>query len=148
MTYRAITSFWLASLLCLGSLACGSSEPVLNAAEERVLIEEAIDRHLAKRSDLDFSSMGVTVSTVNLIDDDKAEAVVQFQMGEAAASSIEMTYDLLRADGMWEVNGPPKGVGVGQSGQIPAPANGTMPPNHPDVGGTSQPLPSGHPQVN
>jgi hypothetical protein len=149
MTYRAISSFWIGLLLCAGSFACGSAEPTLNSAEERVLIEEAVNRHLAKRSDLDFSSMGVTVSKVNLVDDDKADAVVQFQTGEGSGASIEMTYSLLRTDGTWNVEGPPKGVGVGQGSQVPPPTGGVMPPNHPPVGGSQQQeLPSGHPQVN
>lgn len=148
MTYRSISLLWTVLLLSLGGMACGSSEPTLTAAEERVLIEEAIDRHLAKRSDLDFSSMGVTVSQVNLVDDDKAEAVVQFQTGEGSAASIEMSYDLQRADGTWEVQGPPKGVGAGHDAQVAAPTGGAMPANHPPVGGTQQELPSGHPPVN
>ena len=149
MTYRAITLLSTVLLLSLGGMACSSSDPTLTAAEERVLIEEAIDRHLAKRSDLDFSSMGVTVSQVNLVDDDKAEAVVQFQTGEGSAASIEMSYDLERADGTWEVQGPPTGVGAGHDAQVAPPTgSGAMPANHPPVGGTQQELPSGHPPVN
>lgn len=150
MTYRTISLLWTLLLLSLGGMACSSSEPTLTAAEERVLIEDAIDRHLAKRSDLDFSSMGVTVNQVNLVDDDKAEAVVQFQTGEGSAASIEMSYDLQRADGTWEVQGPPKGVGAGHDAQVAPPigGGGAMPSNHPPVGDTQQDLPSGHPSVN
>jgi hypothetical protein len=133
-------------LLLAGASGCGSSEPARTAADEREFIEEAIDRHLAKRSDLDFSSMKVTVDRVNFVYDDKAEATVKFTVGEEAAASIQMAYTLQRTDDVWEVVGPPKET---QGPQVAPPAaGGAMPPDHPPVGGGQQPLPSGHPPVN
>jgi hypothetical protein len=133
-------------LLLAGASGCGSSEPARTAADERKFIEEAIDRHLAKRSDLDFSSMKVTVDRVNFVDDDKAEATVKFAVGEEAAASIQMAYTLQKTNDVWEVVGPPKGT---QGPQVAPPAaGGAMPPDHPPVGGGQQPLPSGHPPVN
>ena len=127
-------------------LGCGSSEPTRTAADERKSVEEAIDRHLAKRADLDFTSMKVVVDRVNFVGDDQAEATVKFTVGEDAASSIQMAYTLQKTNDVWEVAGPPKGT-QGAPAAPPA-AGGTMPPDHPPVGGEQQPLPSGHPPVN
>jgi hypothetical protein len=125
---------------------CGPSEPTRTAADERKLVEEAIDRHLAKRSDLDFSSMKVVVDRVNFVGDDQAEATVKFTAGEDAAASIQLAYTLQKTSGVWEVVGPPKGT---QGAQVAPPAaGGAMPADHPPVSGEQQPLPSGHPPVN
>lgn len=147
MTYRILPAFCAGLLLLAGSFACSSGTPERSVADERKLIEEAIDRHLAKRSDLDFSTMGVTVDRVNLVGDDQAEAVVRFQVGEDADTSIEMEYALQRKDEVWEVAGPPKGTGSGLPAAPPA-GEGVMPADHPPLGGAAQELPSGHPPVN
>ena len=142
MTYRSL----LSALLVAGILGCSSSQPARTASDERKSVEEAIDRHLAKRSDLDFSSMKVSVDRVNFVDDDQAEATVKFTVGEEAAASIQMVYALQKTNDVWEVVGPPQGT---QGGQVAPPAaGGAMPPNHPPVGGEEQPLPAGHPPVN
>jgi hypothetical protein len=145
MTYR----FLVSALLLAGIVGCSSSDPARTASVERKSIEEAIHRHLDKRSDLDFSSMKIAVDRVNVMSDDKAEAAVKFTVGGEAASSIEMTYSLEKTDGTWEVVGPPKGV---QGGQTAPPAGGgALPPNHPAIGGQQpqqQQLPAGHPPVN
>ena len=146
MTYRTLPAVFVGLLLLAGAFGCGSSEPARTAADERKSIEEAIDRHLAKRSDLDFSSMNVSVDRVNFVDDDKAEATVKFSVGGESAGSIQMAYTLQKTDDVWEVVGPPKGT---QGSQVAPPAaGGAMPPDHPPVGGEQQPLPSGHPPVN
>lgn len=142
MTHR----FLLLVLLLAGIAGCGSSEPARTAADERKSVEEAIDRHLAKRSDLDFSSMKVLVDRVNFVGDDQAEATVKFTVGEEAAASIQLAYTLKKTNDVWEVVGPPKGT---QGAPAAPPAEGgAMPPDHPPVGGEQQPLPSGHPPVN
>lgn len=142
MTYR----LFLSAILLVGMLGCGSSEPARTAADERKSVEEAIDRHLAKRSDLDFTSMKVVVDRVNFVGDDQAEATVKFTVGEDAAASIQMAYTLQKTNDVWEVVGPPKGT---QGAPVAPPAaGGAMPPDHPAVGGEQQPLPSGHPPVN
>lgn len=146
MTYRTLPALCVGLLLIAGAVGCGSSEPAPTASDERKSVEEAIDRHLAKRDDLDFSSMKVVVDRVNFVGDDQAEATVKFTVGEEAASSIEMAYSLQKTNDLWEVVGPPRGA---QGAQVaPPPAGGGMPPNHPAVGGEQQPLPSGHPPVN
>jgi hypothetical protein len=142
MTYRLL----LSAILLFGIVGCGSSEPTRTAADERKSVEEAIDRHLAKRSDLDFASMKVVVDRVNFVGDDQAEASVKFSVGDEAASSIQMSYTLEKANDVWEVVGPPKGS---QGAPVAPPATGgAMPPDHPPVGGEQQQLPSGHPPVN
>lgn len=146
MTYRPLSALCVGLLLMAGGLGCGSSEPSRTAADERKAVEEAIDRHLAKRSDLDFSSMKVTVDRVNFVNDDQAEATVKFTVGGEAAASIQMAYTLQKRNDVWEVVGPPRGA---QGGQPAPPATGgAMPPDHPAVGGEQQPLPAGHPPVN
>ena len=146
MTYRTLPALCAGLLLLAGAFGCGSSEPARTAADERKLVEEAIDRHLAKRSDLDFSSMKVVVDRVNFVGDDQAEATVKFTVGEEAAASIQMTYTLQKTNDVWEVVGPPKGTQGAEA--APPAAGGAMPPNHPPVGGEQQPLPAGHPPVN
>ena len=145
MTYRTLPALAVGLLLIAGAFGCGSSEPQRTAADERKGVEEAVDRHLAKRSDLDFSSMKVLVDRVNFVGDDQAEATVKFTVGEGAAASIQMVYTLQKTDDVWEVVGPPKGT---QGSQVSPPAaGGAMPADHPAVGGEQQPLPSGHPPV-
>ena len=147
MTYRILPALCTGLLLLAAAVGCGSSEPARSAADDRKLVEEAIDRHLAKRDDLDFSSMKVLVDRVNFVGDDQAEATVKFTVGEEAASSIQMSYTLQRTNDVWEVVGPPKGTQGAPA--VPPAAGGAMPPDHPAVGGeTPQPLPSGHPPVN
>jgi hypothetical protein len=146
MTYRTWSAFYLSILLIAGALGCGSSEPARTAADDRREIEEAIDRHLAKRNDLDFSSMKVVVDRVNFVGDDQAEATVKFTVGEDAAASIQLAYTLQRTNEVWEVVGTPKGTQGAQT--APPAAGGAMPPDHPPVGGEQQQLPSGHPPVN
>jgi hypothetical protein len=146
MTCRTSPALFVGLVLLAGAVACGSSEPVRTASDERKSIEEAIHSHLAKRSDLDFSSMKVSVDRVNFVGDDQAEAAVKFTVGEEAPASIQMDYTLQKTNDVWEVVGPPKGT---QGSQVAPPAGGgAMPPNHPPVGGEQQPLPSGHPPVN
>jgi hypothetical protein len=142
MTYR----FLLSAILLVGIVGCGSPQPERTAADERKSVEQAIDRHLAKRDDLDFSSMKVLVDRVNFVDDDQAEATVKFTVGEEALSSIQLSYTLQKTGDLWEVVGPPKGT-QGEQAAPPA-ASGAMPADHPPVGGEQQPLPSGHPPVN
>jgi hypothetical protein len=146
MTYSPLSALCAGLLLIAGGFGCGSSEPARTAADERKAVEDAIDRHLAKRSDLNVSSMEVTVDRVNFVDDDQAEAIVKFTVGEEAAASIQMAYTLQKTNDLWEVVGPPKRA---QGAQVAPPAaGGAMPPNHPAVGGEQQSLPSGHPPVN
>ncbi len=146
MTYRTLPALCVGLLLIAGAFGCGSSEPARTASDERKSVEEAINRHLAKRSDLDFSSMKVSVDRVNFVGDDKAEATVKFTVGDEAASTIQMSYTLEKTNNVWEVVGPPKGT---QGSQVAPPAGGgAMPPNHPQVGGQQPQLPSGHPPVN
>jgi hypothetical protein len=146
MTYRTLPAIWVGLLLIAGAFGCGSTAPERTAADERKSIEEAIDRHLAKRSDLDFSSMKVIVDRVNFVGDDQAEATVKFTVGAEAASTIQMSYTLQKANDVWEVVGPPKGM---QGAQVAPPAaGGAMPPNHPPAGDAPPQLPSGHPPVN
>lgn len=146
MTYRTLSVFRAGLLLIALAFGCGSSEPARTAADERKAVEQAIDRHLDKRDDLDFSAMKVVVDTVNFVGDDQADATVKFTVGEDAASSIQLSYKLQKTNDVWEVVGPPTGA---QGAPIAPPqTGGEMPPDHPAVGGEQQPLPAGHPPVN
>ncbi len=145
MPYRTLPAFCAGLLLIILAPGCGSSEPPRTAADERKAVEEAIDRHLAKRDDLDFSAMKVVVDRVNFVGDDQADATVKFTVGEEAASSIQLSYKLQKTNDAWEVVGPPTGA---QGAPIAPPQGGEIPPDHPPVGGEQQQLPAGHPPVN
>ncbi len=137
-------------LLALAGLsACGGSAP----SNTRAQIEDAIDQHLARRSDLDIDSMKVTVGQIEFQGDDRARATVAFQVGDSPESSMQMVYDLKRDNGAWEVLRN-ENAGHG-AGQVAPPAtnpgsNPNLPANHPPVGGQQQAqpkLPAGHPPV-
>ena len=127
MRYSSLLILALTALL-----ACGGSSP----SDPRAAIEDAIDRHLARRSDLDTSSMKVTVGKIDYQGEDQARAMVSFQVGDNPDTSMDMAYDLLREGDVWEVQ---RNDGAGHGGGQVAP-----PPMSP---GTGSELPSDHPPL-
>jgi hypothetical protein len=124
-------------------------------------VRKALLDHLSTRPGLDMSKMDLEINKVTM-DGDKASADVTFKVkGGAANQSMGMTYNLVRSDGAWKVQGTPTGHGAeggaGAAGASPHGAGG--PPMgggggekagssdsfHPQVGGGSGALPPGHP---
>jgi hypothetical protein len=103
-------------------------------------VRQAVVDHLAKRSDLDVSSMQVDVTSVSFREDE-AEATVSFRAkGSAPASGMQMRYTLEREGNRWVV----KGKGQAPSGAEPhgqTPGGGAASPH------SGSDLPAGHPPM-
>ena len=128
-------------------------------------VRKALIAHLSTRPGLDMSKMDLEVNKVT-IDGDKASADVTFKVkGGASNQTMGMTYQLVRADGAWKVQGTPVGHGAegGAGGAGASPHGGGAPPMggdgggekagsssgfHPQVGGGAGGMPPGHPAVN
>jgi hypothetical protein len=140
-----------------------------NKAASDDAVSKAILQHLSTRPGLDMSKMDVEVSKVN-VNGDKATVDVTFKVkGGAANQTMGMTYDLVRADGAWKVQGTPTGHGADAAATGASPHGAGGPPMggdggekagassgfHPEVGGGAGggtrgggQMPPGHPPVN
>lgn len=130
--------------LGLLSLGCGGSSTSSNPESELLA---AVERHLAKRTDLDMSSMELSVARAD-IQGDRAQAEIDFRSTGSAEAAMSMTYDLRRTADGWEVEPKAAPSGHGMPQTTPPPAGG-LPPDHPPLEGGEQqpPLPPGHPPV-
>lgn len=138
-------------LLALAVLvACGETAPSeppaaqsASDADVRAQVDAAVRKHLARRSDLDMSSMTMTVQDVQVAGDE-ADATVGFQVKGAPEAAMSMKYHLVRQSGEWVVQ---TNAGAGHDATSP-PAQG-LPPGHPPAGEAPAPqqLPPGHPPV-
>ena len=128
------------TLSLLFGLACGTAE------DPNAEILAAVERHLSKRTDLEMSSMDLSVDRVE-INGDQAEAEIGFTARGNTEAAMSMTYSLRKTADGWEVE-PKPSAGHGMPAPQTPPA-GTMPPNHPPTGGGEQPqpLPQGHPPI-
>jgi hypothetical protein len=130
-----------------------------NTANSDEAVRKALTDHLATMPGLDMSKMDLEINKVAM-DGDKASADVTFKVkGGDAKQSMSMTYQLVRADGAWKVQGTPKGHAP-EGGAGASPHGGGGPPMggdggdkagssggfHPDVSGGA--MPPGHPAVN
>ena len=150
------TSSFLAAALTFASLAAcnSSSQPAVEAAaspqsgDVKAQVEEAVRKHLARRSDLDMSAMDMTVQNVE-VSGETAEATVGFQVKDTPEAGMSMQYRLVREGGEWVVQ-PNAAATHAPGGAQPPPAQG-LPPGHPPAGGappqSTEPLPPGHPPV-
>ncbi len=145
MRFGTLLLFALAALA-----ACGGG----TSTDPRADIEDAIERHLSRRSDLDIASMKVSVGKIDYEGDDRARATVGFQVGDNPEASMQMVYDLRREGGQWQVQ-QTGGSGHGEQVSPPATApgaGGELPADHPPIGSQpqsqqQQDLPAGHPPV-
>lgn len=143
-------------LLATASACSEGSEPATQtsgeAAASDAAVEEAIQAHLAKRTDLNLGAMDIAVETVTYPAEDQARAEVVFRAKGSPKAMLEMTYRLEREAGAWRVlPGAAQGATTGAPPQQTTPGGG-MPPDHPAIGdeptgGSSSELPPGHPPV-
>ncbi len=138
------------SLICLSALllaSCGGGPAPSSTTGGGVEaeVESAVRKHLSRRSDLDMSSMDLTIRQVEVAGD-TAQATVGFEVKGKPEAAMAMQYSLAKQNGEWVVQAQPSGHG----GMAPqnAPSQG-LPPGHPPAGGGSQTqeLPQGHPPV-
>jgi hypothetical protein len=141
------TTVVLLVLLTILGAGCGSN------ASSDTLVRDAILHYLAGRTDLNMSKMNVEVDSPKY-EGDTASAVVTISSRDDAQASMQMTYQLRRAGGGWEVvpAGSTSDAHGGMAPNIPQ-AGGELPPGHPPAGGAPEgaaegaELPQGHPPV-
>ncbi|MBM3774104.1 MAG: hypothetical protein FJW37_02985 [Acidobacteria bacterium] len=122
----------LAALLALG---CQQNIHNTEAVRQGVL------EHLSGRSDLNLSSMDVSVASISF-KENEAEATVSFAPRGAAGGGMSMRYTLERRGGKWVVKDKasagsvPHGTepGPAQPQGESAPGSPQLPPGHPPVG--------------
>jgi hypothetical protein len=135
---------------CLAVLwACSSAEqPAANEA-----IQQAVERYLTGRTDLDLASMQVVVDNV-VYQGDTADAGVTIVSRKDPQAKMQMSYRLRKTDSGWQVEPKPPSEAGAHGGAASPGAGGEpqdLPPGHPSVGGSSggesPDLPPGHPPV-
>jgi hypothetical protein len=143
---RAVIVLVLLTILGAG---CGSS------ASSDALVRDAILHYLAGRTNLNMGKMNVKVDSLK-VEGDTASAQVTISSRDDAKASMEMTYQLRRAGGGWEVVPPAGSAGDAHGGMSPPAdpqAGGELPPGHPPAGGAPEgaaegsELPQGHPPI-
>ena len=103
----------------------------------RDAVRQAVIDHLAKRSDLNMTSMNVVVTAVDFRGD-QAEATVSFApKGGDASQGMSMRYTLERQGNRWAVKGRADSAqgAHGQGTLPPAAPSADLPPGHPPVEG-------------
>jgi hypothetical protein len=109
----------------------------IRAVESKEAVLQAVLDHLAKRADLNLSSMQVDVVAVSFRQNE-ADATVAFRAkGSQGGPSMTMNYTLEKKAGHWVVKGRTETGGTphGAAGQTP----GGLPSGHPQVGGKQPP---------
>lgn len=141
----------LTLIFAVATLGCGGAESPNGA------ILEAVEAHLAKRTDLDMSAMELSLSNVE-VTGDRAEAEVAFTATGTGQPAMSMNYSLRREGEGWVVE-PKQGSTHSMPGQqqaAPMPGGGVpggggqgLPPSHPPIegGAGGQELPPGHPPL-
>ena len=136
----------LASLLLAVLLGCSYGE-----ADQTASVRQAVERHLAARTDLDPANMHVVVEKVSY-EGDRANAAVTIEARNDPQAKMQMQYRLRKTGAGWEVE-PSQASGAGEhGGAAPLPPTGgtgaDLPPGHPPIGGEEPgQLPPGHPPV-
>jgi len=136
----------LVSLLLTVWLGCSS-----NQADPTASVRQAVERHLAARTDLTPASMRVIVEKVSY-EGDRASAAVTIVARNDPQAKMQMSYHLRKAGSGWEVEPSPASGAGAHGGAAPAPPAGgndaELPPGHPPVGGQQAgELPPGHPPL-
>lgn len=136
----------LASLLGTALLVTGGCKKTDN----QNAIRDGVMKHIAGLQGLNVNNMTVTVTQAN-IHGDKAEANVDIRAknGDPNAPPMQLVYQMQKQGEVWVVvKGQASGGGMQHPAPGEAPPPGTMPPNHPQAGGTSGQMPAGHPDFN
>jgi hypothetical protein len=138
----------LLSLVLAGWLGCSAP----SEADATASVQQAVERHLAARTDLDPSNLQVVVDKVSY-EGDRANAAVTIVARKDPKAKMQMTYRLRKTAEGWEVE-PSQSGGGAHGGSAPMPEAGggaELPPGHPAVegggGAEANELPPGHPPV-
>jgi hypothetical protein len=137
----------LASLLGTALLMTGGCK---TKTDNKNAIRDGVMKHIAGMQGLNVNNMTVTVTQAN-IHGGKAEASVDIRAknGDPKAPPMQLVYQMEKEGEEWVVV---KSQAAGSGMQHPAPGEapppGTMPPNHPQAGGTSGQMPASHPDFN
>jgi hypothetical protein len=143
---RWMLAGWLA---CSAWLGCSRA----NEADATASVQQAVERHLAARTDLDPSNLQVVVDKVNF-EGDRASAAVTIVARKDPQAKMQMMYRLRKTAEGWEVEAPQGLESGAHGGAAPMPEAGGdtgLPPGHPAVEGgadaEASELPPGHPPV-
>ena len=143
---RWMLAGWLA---CSAWLGCSGA----NEADATASVQQAVERHLAARTDLDPSNLQVVVDKVNF-EGDRASAAVTIVARKDPQAKMQMMYRLRKTAEGWEVEAPQGSESGAHGGAAPMPEAGGdtgLPPGHPAVEGgadaDASELPPGHPPV-
>ena len=119
--------------------------------DQKAAIQEAIEEHLSRRSDLAMDQMVLEMGEVKVEGDD-AEAEVVFRTTSEPAMRMAYHYELRREGGRWQVaSGRPSAAEVphptlGETGEQES-SNPALPEGHPAIPDGGAPLPEGHPPI-
>ena len=120
--------------------------------DQKGAIQEAIEEHLSRRSDLAMDQMVLEMGEVK-VEGDSAEAEVVFRTTSEPAMRMAYHYELRREGGGWQV-----ASGRPSAAEVPHPTLGetegesespdrALPEGHPAIPDGAAPLPEGHPPV-
>jgi len=139
---RALLSAFMAAFL-LATSGCKST------ADNKEAIRAGIIKHIAGMSGLNVNNMTITITKAT-IDGDKAQANVEIRAknGDPKVPAMQLSYELQKQDNEWVVlRGQPTG-GMQHPGAGEMPPQGSLPPGHPAMDGTSGQTPANHPDFN
>ena len=144
------------SLALAGWLGCSAWLGCSRASEAGATasVQQAVERHLAARTDLDPSNLRVVVEKVSY-EGDYANAAVTIVARKDPQAKMQMMYRLRKTASGWEVEAPQGSESGAHGGAAPMPQPGEggaeLPPGHPPVeggaGAEASELPPGHPPV-
>ena len=137
---------YLATLLGAALLVAGGCK---SKTDNKDAIRDGVMKHIASMQGLNVNNMTVTVTQAN-IHGDKADANVDIRAknGDPQAPAMQLVYQMQKQGQEWVViKGQPTG-GMQHPAPGEAPPPGTMPPNHPQTGGTSGQMPASRPDFN
>jgi hypothetical protein len=139
---RAFLAALLGTLLLLLG-ACKSQ------TDSKDAIRAGVVKHIASVNGLNVDNMTIVVTQAT-INGDKAQASVDIRAknSDPSAPAMQLTYELQKQGEEWVVlkGQPTGGMQHPAAGEMPQP--GTMPPGHPNIGGTSGQMPANHPDFN
>jgi hypothetical protein len=148
MIVRKVTLVFLCVALA-GWLGCAAA----NESDPTTSVQQAVEKHLAARTDMDPSNLRVVVESVSY-DGDRANASVTIVARQDPRAKMQMTYHLRKTAAGWEVEAPQGSEAGAHGGAAPMPEAGggaELPPGHPPVererGSEANELPPGHPPV-
>ncbi len=129
------------ALAWLAAAGCAEAEPY-SASD----IENAVERYLSGRTDLEFGRMTVRADRIRY-SGDRAVATVSIIAGDDPQAAMQMLYELERVADGWRVVPPPD---AGRpKGSLPAASehDSGLPPGHPPLTPRGDGLPPGHPPL-